>query len=364
MFDRRLVKHFDWILLLLTALVVAVGLVNLYSATSNLNNHRIFYRQAIWVGIGFGALLASLLFNYHKLEKYAYHLYGAGILLLLAVLILGETISGSTRWIIVGPVSFQPSELSKLILIVALARLLFRRQLHEPLSFADTLLPLAFMAVPFILILKEPDLGTALLLVFITASMMVFIGIKTRVFLFLAGATLFFIPLVWNFLKEYQKERIIAFIYPENDPMGSGYHILQSKIAVGSGGFIGKGYMASTQSQLNFLPEHHTDFAFSVLAEEWGFIGASLVILLFLVILIRGLSVVRSSKNMFGSLVAVGVVSMFFWQTCINIGMVSGLLPVVGIPLPFISYGGSSVVSSMLALGLLMNISMRRFLFR
>jgi rod shape determining protein RodA len=364
MFDRRLVKNFDWILLLLTVLAIAVGLVNLYSATDNMDNHRTFYRQTIWVCIGFGALLTTLLFNYHKLEKYAYHLYGFGVLLLAGVLVAGDTISGSTRWIIVGPISFQPSEISKLILIVTMARLFSHRQLHEPLGFADTLVPLAFMAIFFVLVLKEPDLGTALLLALITVSMMLFMGIKVRVLLSLTSATFFFTPLVWNLLKEYQKQRIIAFIYPENDPMGTGYHILQSKIAVGSGGFIGKGYMASTQSQLNFLPEHHTDFAFSVLAEEWGFIGASLVILLFLAILIRGLIIIRSGKNMFGSLVAVGVVSMFFWQTCINIGMVSGLLPVVGIPLPFISYGGSSVLCSMLALALLMNISMRRFLFR
>jgi len=363
MFDRRLVKNFDWVLLLLTLMLVLAGLVNLYSASSNFETRSIFYRQLSWVSMGFAILLASLFFNYHKLEKYGYHLYIFGSIALVLVLVVGHAISGSKRWIILGPVSIQPSEPSKLILIIVLARLFFRKQLHESLGFMDILPALGLMIIPFLLILKEPDLGTALMMAFITISMVLFVGVRWRVLAALAGSALFFTPLVWNLLKGYQKLRIITFIHPEKDPLGAGYHILQSKIAVGSGGFMGKGYMASTQSHLNFLPEHHTDFAFSVLAEEWGFIGAAGVLLLFLAILVWGLLVARSSKDMFGSLVALGVVSMFFWQVSINVCMATGLLPVVGIPLPFISYGGSSSISNLLALGLLMNVSMRRFMF-
>ncbi len=362
-FDRRLVKSFDWVLFLLTLGIVGVALLNLYSATSSFEGRGVFYRQILWVCIGFGLLIVSLFFNYHKLEKYAFFLYGGVLALLLLVLFMGPTISGSKRWITLGQISVQPSEATKLILIIVLARLFFRRPWSEPLTFWETFVPLAVVGAPFLLILKEPDLGTALLITFIAASMMLFVGIRWRPLASMGGAFLFFIPLVWNFLKEYQKQRITTFLHPDKDPLGAGYHILQSKIAVGSGQLAGKGYMASTQSHLHFLPEHHTDFAFSVLAEEWGFLGSLSVLLLFLAVMIWGLLIARSSRDKFGSMVAIGVVSMFFWQVCINIGMVTGLLPVVGVPLPFISYGGSSVISNMLALGLLMNVSMRRFMF-
>ena len=362
-FDRRLIKNFDWILLTLILAIIGVALVNLYSATSSFEGRGVFFRQVLWVCIGFGLLIISLFFNYHKLEKYAFFLYGGAVALLLFVLLLGPTISGSKRWITLGQISFQPSEVTKLILIIVLARLFFRRPWSEPINLWETLVLLIIIGAPFLLILKEPDLGTSLLITFIAASMILFVGIRWRPLAFMTGALLFFTPLVWNFLKEYQKQRITTFLHPDKDPLGAGYHILQSKIAVGSGQFAGKGFMASTQSHLHFLPEHHTDFAFSVLAEEWGFIGSLIVLLLFLAIMVWGLLIARSSRDKFGSMVAIGVVSMFFWQVCINIGMVTGLLPVVGVPLPFISYGGSSVISNMLALGLLMNISMRRFMF-
>ena len=361
--DRRLIKHFDWVLLLLSMMVVTVGLVNLYSATSSFGDRQIFYRQVLWVSIGFGVLLLSLFFNYHKLEKYAFHLYGLALALLATVLLIGPSIAGSRRWLLLGPVSLQPSELTKLMLILVLARLFYRRPFTSSLSFWDIVPPICLVLIPFGLVLKEPDLGTALMLGFVAASMTIFVGVRWKTLAALAGSVLFFTPLVWNFLKDYQKQRILTFLHPEQDPMGTGYHIMQSKIAVGSGQLMGKGYMESTQSHLSFLPEHHTDFAFSVLAEEWGFFGALLVILIFASIILWGLLVARSSRDMFGSLVAVGVVSMFFWHVTINIGMVTGIMPVVGVPLPFVSYGGSSIIVNMLALGLLMNVSMRRFMY-
>jgi rod shape determining protein RodA len=362
--DRRLIKDFDWVLMLLTLLVIFLGLVNLYSATVSFQGHSLFYRQVLWIGIGFLVLLISLFFNYHKLEKYAVHLYVFSILLLIMVLLVGQTISGSKRWFVVGPISFQPSEIAKLTLIIMLARIFFRRTFDSPLNLREVIIPFGIAAIPFALILKEPDLGTALTVFFIFVSMILFVGIKLRAMCTIVGAVLFFLPLVWHFLKDYQKHRIITFIRPDQDPLGAGYHILQSKIAVGSGMLFGKGYMASTQSHLNFLPEHHTDFAFSVLAEEWGFAGSLLVVFFFFAVIMWGLIIARSSRDMYGSLVAFGVVSMFFWQVIINICMVTGMLPVVGLPLPFISYGGSSAVTNLLAIGLLLNISMRRFMFK
>ena len=364
MFDRRLIKNFDWVLLLLTLAMIGVGLINLYSATSSQEGHQVFYRQLLWVCVGFGLLFVSLFFNYHRLEKYAFHFYAVGLILLTVVLFLGQTISGSKRWLVLGPLSFQPSEITKLIIIIVLARLFYQRPFKKPLGFFDLFFPALLVGVPFLLVLKEPDLGTALMIAFVAGSMILFVGVRLRTLVTMVGSVVFFTPLVWNFLKDYQKQRIITFLHPEQDPLGSGYHILQSKIAVGSGQWAGKGFMQSTQSHLHFLPEHHTDFAFSVLAEEWGFLGALITILLLLVIMLWGLLVARSSKDMFGSLVALGIVSMFFWQSVINICMVTGMLPVVGMPLPFISYGGSSIITNMLALGLLLNVSMRRFLFK
>jgi rod shape determining protein RodA len=362
--DRRLIKNFDWVLMLLTFVVICMGLINLYSATASFEGHSLFYRQVLWMCIGFSTLLISLCFNYHKLEKYAVHIYVFSVMLLILVLLVGQTVSGSKRWFIIGPVSFQPSEIAKLAFIVVLARFFFRRTFDNPLNLREVIVPFGIAAFPFLLILKEPDLGTSLSVLFIFTSMILFVGIRLRAMLTIVGTILFFTPLVWHFLKEYQKQRILTFIRPDQDPLGAGYHILQSKIAVGSGMLFGKGYMASTQSHLNFLPEHHTDFAFSVLAEEWGFFGSILVILSFFAVIIWGLVIARSSRDMFGSLVGFGVVSMFFWQVVINICMVTGMLPVVGLPLPFISYGGSSAVTNLLAIGLLMNISMRRFMFK
>ncbi|HEY5974711.1 MAG TPA: rod shape-determining protein RodA, partial [Geobacteraceae bacterium] len=232
------------------------------------------------------------------------------------------------------------------------------------LRIRDLGLPMLILGVPALLIMKQPDLGTAIMVIMVVGAVLVYVGIRWSTIAYLALAA---VPLVWTawhfFLREYQKNRILNFLDPERDPLKSGYHIIQSKIAVGSGGLAGKGYLQGTQSQLRFLPEQHTDFAFSVFAEEWGFVGCLVVVALYLVLVLWGLQVANRCSDRFGSLLAVGITAMLFWHIVINMGMVIGLFPVVGVPLPFFSYGGTSMVTSMIGVGILLNISMRRFMF-
>ena len=364
MFDRRLVKHFDWVLLIMMVLLCGIGLANLYSSTVLSMGKAVFYKQLMWFTIGFALVFLSILFNYHTLEQFALPLYGFSLLLLAATLLFGPTVSGSKRWLMLGPMTIQPSELAKLTLIIVLARIFYRKDLHVSLGFRDLILPVCVMAAPALLILKEPDLGTAIMIFFIGCSIVFFIRVRWQVVAAFSGVMLTSLPFVWKALKQYQKRRILTFFNPDWDPLGAGYHVTQSKIAVGSGRMIGKGFLSSTQSHLNFLPEHHTDFAFSVLAEEWGFLGSVLLMVLYLALIAWGLRIGRRSKDTFGALLAVGIVAMIFWPMVINIGMVTGIMPVVGIPLPLISYGGSNSISTLLGLGLLINISMRRFLFK
>ncbi len=358
--DRRLIANFDWVLLFLTLFLAAVGVINLYSATAATG---IYLKQTYWLFMGFGAMLVVILIPYHKLESAAYLLYCLNVAALAAVLIVGKTVGGSQRWLDLGPVSFQPSELMKLTLILALARYFQRREAVGGYGLRELIFPLLLTALPAALIIKQPDLGTALLLLAIVASMLIFNGIRWQTMTLMVGGVLAAVPILWNHLKPYQKQRVMTFFDPEKDPLGAGYHIIQSKIAVGSGGLWGKGFTQGTQSQLHFIPEHHTDFAFSVLAEEWGFVGGAVVLGLFALLMFWGINISFHAKERFGRMLALGVVIVFFWQTLINVGMVTGLMPVVGIPLPFISYGGSSAVVNLMSLGLLMNISMRRFIF-
>jgi rod shape determining protein RodA len=364
LFDRRLVKHFDWFLLCLVLVICGAGLANLYSATVRTEGEQVFYRQFLWVCIGLGLVMVSLFFNYHLLERVAVPLYVLTLILLIGPLLLGPVLGGSKRWIILGPVSFQPSELAKPAMVVMMARIFYRKNLNNSLGLRDLFAPFLVMALPAVLILKEPDLGTAILFVLIGLSILLFIRVRWQVTAACVSGVILSLPFLWKVLKDYQKKRILTFFNPEWDPLGAGYHVTQSKIAVGSGRLAGKGYLSSTQSHLNFLPEHHTDFAFSVLAEEWGFIGSLVVMALFLTLVLWGLNIGRRSKDLFGSLLAVGLVAILFWPVVINVGMVTGILPVVGIPLPLISYGGSNALSTLFAAGLLMNISMRRFMFK
>ncbi|CAH2030691.1 rod shape-determining protein RodA [Trichlorobacter ammonificans] len=366
MIDRRLVTNFDWTLVGLAVSICLLGIINIYSASYSYRMVGVpFYiKQLNW--LSFGLLLSLLVasIDYHILEDFSYWLYGFLILLLVAVLLVGRTSLGATRWLNLGVFSIQPSELMKIVIIITFARFFNNYHVHDGLSVRDLAFPLLLLAVPAALIMKQPDLGTAILVILIALSMAFFVGLRWST---IATFVLVTIPLVWvgwaHLLKPYQKSRVLNFIDPERARLGSGYHIIQSKIAVGSGGFWGKGYIKGTQSQLRFLPEQHTDFAFSVFAEEWGFIGVLVLIALYFSLVVWGLGIARRCNDRLGGLLAVGVTAMLFWHTIINIGMVIGLFPVVGVPLPFFSYGGTSMITSMVGIGILQSISMRRFMF-
>ena len=365
MIDRRLVQNFDWLLLALILVIAGIGLVNLYSAGYNHTPEgvtAVYIKQSYWLLVGLTILFLTLTIDYRYLERLAYPLYILSIIMLLAVMVAGKTVSGSKRWLGAGLVSFQPAELVKIAIILVLARHFHRLASEEPLYFKDIIYPLALILIPAALIAKQPDLGSAILVTLVGVSMILLVGVHWRTLLIGVLVLLGSIPAVWPFLKEYQKQRVRIFLDPERDPLGAGYHIIQSKIAVGSGQFWGKGFLQGTQSQLHFLPEQHTDFAFSVFAEEWGFVGSAILVLLYLGLSLWGLLIARNCKERFGQMLALGVTSLLFWQVFINMCMVTGLMPVVGIPLPLFSYGGSSWITTMLALGLLLNLRMRRFL--
>lgn len=358
--ERRFIANFDWVLLILTLLMAGVGVVNLYSATSNSG---VYLRQIYWLCIGGGAMVVIVAIPYQKLYSGAYLFYLLNVLALLAVLFIGKSAGGSQRWLALGPFTIQPSEVMKVTLIMAIARYCQQKDQEAPLNLKGLLVPLGLILIPAGLIMKQPDLGTALLLMAIGGCMLLFNGIRWQTLAILAmGLGAAMVP-IWQHLKPYQRQRVLTFFDPGKDPLGSGYHIIQSKIAVGSGGIWGKGFMEGTQSQLRFIPEHHTDFAFSVLAEEWGFMGSAGVVVLFALLMIWAMNVAYYSRDKFARLLTFGVMTVFFWQLVVNVGMVTGMLPVVGIPLPFISYGGSSAVVVMAGLALIMNVSMRRYTF-
>ncbi|UCE51128.1 MAG: rod shape-determining protein RodA [Desulfobacterales bacterium] len=365
MFDRRLVQYFDWGLLGLTVVIGCIGLATLYSAvTAETPSPQkvLFFKQLIWFAIAMAAMVASFMFNYKLLDRWSQPIYTICILLLICVLVFGKYVGGSKRWLILGPISIQPSELVKIAVIAVLARYYSKDAYTRGFTLRELIRPFILTMIPILLIVKQPDLGTAMLIVLIAGTMTVFVKIERRSFISLIVSSSIIIPMIWFFLKEYQKQRILVFLDPDRDPLGAGYHIIQSKIAIGSGMIGGKGFLKGTQNALSFLPEEHTDFIFSVLAEEWGFIGSIVLILLFLVLIFWGLNVAIACREPFGTILAVGITAMIFWQVFINIGMAMGLMPVVGVPLPFISYGGSSALTIAIGIGLLLNVSMRRFL--
>jgi rod shape determining protein RodA len=365
-FDRRLIEYFDWGLLGIVLILGGMGLIALYSAVSagvGSEQTVIITKQLIWYGIGMTTMIVFFTFSYKALEKYADFIYVLCICLLVSVLIFGKFVSGSQRWLILGPISIQPSEIAKLTVVIMLARHYSKFASEKGLTWRELIVPSLITAIPFLLIVKQPDLGTAMMILLIAASMTMFVKIERRTFIAMLTACIISGPMVWFFLKGYQKQRILTFLSPDRDPLGAGYHIIQSKIAIGSGMISGRGFLKGTQNALSFLPEQHTDFIFSVLAEEWGFVGSSVVILMFLFLIVWGLNIANGCRDNFGTILAVGITAMIAWQVVINIGMVMGLMPVVGVPLPFVSYGGSSIVTMMICIGILLNISMRRFQF-
>ncbi len=366
MFDRRLVHCFNWGLLGLTLIIGCLGLLGLYSAgaaDASSSGRIMFSKQIIWLCAGLALMVFSFLFNYKLLDRWGPVIYIFCILLLVAVSLFGKQVGGAQRWLMLGPVSIQPSELVKIAVIIMLSRYYAKVVTPQGINFKRLFLPLVWTLIPFVLIVKQPDLGTAILVLLIAITITLFVKIEKRTLIGLVSLGMMLIPVVWFFLKGYQKQRILTFLNPDRDPLGTGYHIIQSKIAIGSGMILGKGYLKGSQNTLSFLPEQHTDFIFSVISEEWGFVGAAVMVLLFLLLIVRGLQIANVCKDPFGTILSLGVILMLFWQVIINIGMAMGLMPVVGVPLPLVSYGGSSIMTLMICIGILLNVSMRRFMF-
>lgn len=365
MFDRRLIENFDWGFLILILLIGTVGLVILYSALSAGSDtgaiHVLFKKQMIWMGIGLVIMMICMVFDFRELDKLSLFIYIMCVGLLVSVLLFGQLGGGSRRWLVLGFIRIQPSELMKIALIISLASAYSSSISQTGLDFRRLVKPVILCSIPFLLIVNQPDLGTGLLLLLIAGTITLFVKVERRVFFTLSGICLAAVPLVWFVLKDYQKSRILTFLNPDRDPLGAGYHIIQSKIAIGSGMLTGKGFLKGTQNALSFLPEQHTDFIVSVLAEEWGLVGCSILLILYFILLFWGLNIAYNCRNLFGSILAFGITTMIFWQIFINVGMVMGLMPVVGVPLPLVSYGGSSVVTNMVGFGILLSISIRKF---
>ncbi|MDL2269533.1 rod shape-determining protein RodA [Desulfosarcina sp. OttesenSCG-928-A07] len=367
MFDRRLLQCFDWGLLFLTLAISGAGLVVLYSAImagAGAPDPLLFRKQIIWYGGGLVAMAICFTIDYKQIERFGNIIYLVSVVSLILVLFFGKYVSGARRWLYLGPFSLQPSEMAKIAVVIVLSRYYAKIISTEGLTFRDLAIPTILTAIPFLLIARQPDLGTAIIIVLISISMTLFVKIERRTFTWMGVACGVIIPLSSFFLHDYQIRRIRTFLDPTQDPLGAGYHIIQSKIAIGSGMITGKGFLMGTQNALSFLPEQHTDFIFSVLAEEWGLAGASTVMLLFLLLVVWGIRIAGHCREPFGVILSVGITAMIACQVVINIGMVMGLVPVVGVTLPFISYGGSSVVTMLMGIGLLMNVSMRRFRFQ
>ena len=366
-FIRQLVANFDWGTLLFALAITGLSVTILYSATYDRSEilTRLYLKQLSWVGLGIVAMSIALCIDYQTLCRYTYVFYGVAILGLIAVLLFGRVINGAQRWLVFGAWRFQTSELIKPALILTLARYLSeeKRQEDALLTLRELLVPLLLLGLPFLLVVKQPDLSTAMVLLAIAGTMIGVAGLQRRVIVLGLILSVSAIPIMWHRLAEYQRNRLLTLFNPQSDLLGTGYHSWQSKIAIGSGGFWGKGFRAGTQSHLNFLPEKHTDFIFAVLGEELGFMGALVLILLFSGLLLRGFIIAYRARDRLGVLLATGVVTLLSVQIFLNMGMTIGLLPILGLPLPLMSYGGSSLVTTFLCLGLLMNVRMRHFKF-
>jgi rod shape determining protein RodA len=356
--------NFDWALFLTASALAVVGVINLYSATSvsRAALSDIYIQQVYWLVLG-GILAAVVtVIDYRHYERLGYVLYGVGIVLLVLVFILGKDIRGSSRWISIGSFSFQPSEFMKLFMIIALAKYLHDDPKTEDRSLKDLLIPAALTTVPMLLILKQPDLGTALILslMFATICLLTKIRWQSLVTLLVSGGIA--LPMVWAYvLRDYQKQRILVFLNPEANILGSGWHAHHARVAIGAGGWTGQGFMRGTQNQFLFLPDQHSDFPFAVFAEDWGFLGCAVLVGLYAFLVLWSVRIAATAKDRFGAVLAVGVGSLIFWHAFFNLGMVTGILPVVGVTLPLFSAGGSSVLTVMMGIGLLMNVSMRRY---
>ena len=358
--DRRLLYNIDWVLVGSSLAITLVGVAMVYSATQSgrLADH--YLKQLVFVGAGAVALLAMALVDYRRLADRAMLLYFASALVLLYMLKFAPVKAGTQRWLVLGGFQLQPSEFVKIATAIFLAKL-FSEFRQEELGLRDIALPGAAVGFLALLIAKQPDLGTAVCLLPLLLAVAFLAGLRMRAVAVLAGALVLVAALAWPFLHDYQKTRIYTFLDPSLDPRGAGYQKIQSQIAVGSGGLVGKGFMEGSQAQLGYLPARHTDFVFSVLAEETGFVGVVIVLGLYLVVLWRMLETARLARDRLGAFVVAGYAGSFGFQVVYNVAMVAGLVPVKGLPLPLMSYGGSSVLASLMGVGLVLSVRMRRF---
>ena len=356
---RRYLDNFDWILMSSVLAVTLAGLGVIYSATVGTPTANAFYRQLLWLALGLACMLVVLSIDYHTLAEFSYVVYGSVVVLLLLTLLFGRVVNNSRSWLALGSIQIQPSELAKVATILMLAAYLGRERVHG-LGFVNFAAIAGIVGLPVLLIVRQPDLGTAITFVPLLAGTVFLAGIRVRTMVILVLIAALALPLVWGQLKPYQKERVRTFAEPTRDPKGAGYQLIQSLIAVGSGGLFGKGFLAGTQGQLQFLPEQHTDFIFAVLAEERGFLGSMILLGLYFVIIYRCIATARIARDRLGIFLAAGVVCVFAGQALLNIGVVVGLLPTTGVPLPLMSYGGSSLVTTLIGIGLVNNVWMRR----
>lgn len=366
--ERNFLNRLDLRLIPLIFCLNFIGLLNLYSAThgpNSTNVESLFIQQIIWLSAGWVIFFVFTFIDYLWINKLVWIIYILNVSALIYTDLKGKVVLGGQRWIDLHFFRYQPSETMKLCLILLLAKLLisYNSQI-KGMGIRALLPPTLLILIPFGLTAKQPDFGTAMMLIFIGGTMLFFVKIKQSILAFILVSALVAAPIVWKYgLKDYQRNRVITFISPDIDPQGKGYNSIQSRIAVGSGKFLGKGFRMGTQSQLEFLPERHTDFIYSVLSEEWGFVGSIVVLITFAFLFKVCFEIAYQARDKFGALITIGVTAYIFWHMFINIGMVIGLLPIVGVPLPLLSYGGSGMLSTMAGLGLVSSVAYRRYLF-
>jgi len=354
-------------------LIAVIGILSIYSSIYRKEGTQwqyLYQRQILWVILGLALFFLMSNMNYRRLWDATYFLYGLAILLLLLVFLLGIVRLGAQRWLKFIWFNFQPSEITKLIMVIFMARYFSAKSIDDVSLKVNKmgivrglLLPLIFVALPVGLIIEQPDLGSATIIFFVFIAMVFIAGVRFRYIMIFIALILLSLPVFWQVLRGYQKERLLVFLNPNIDPLGAGYTVIQAKIAIGSGGIFGKGWLSGTQSQLHFLPESHTDFIFATFAEEWGFLGSCLVLFLYYLLIREGILIAQRTSDKFGKLLALGISLMLGIQVFINVAMNLGLAPVVGLPLPLMSYGGSSIIVTFIALGILVNIDRTRAVF-
>jgi rod shape determining protein RodA len=356
-------KDFDWFTFLLVLLITLIGIAEIHSATHHNHQEKIYIKQLTWALIGIGMMILVISIDYHTLAENVPYIYLTAVGALLVVLVVGHTVAGTRGWLNIKGMNIgQPSEFVKISVILALSRFLGEIR-TEYLTPGDICKALGIGGIPFLLIMLQPDLGSALTLLPIIATGLYLGGLKKKWIIISLLIGCLVAGSGWYFLKPYQKDRIYTFLDPQRDPLGRGYHAIQSKIAVGSGGFWGKGWGKGSQTELGFLPERHTDFIFSVVGEELGFWGTTLVLLAYFLVLIRCIHIAQTARDRLGMHLSLGICNLLLFHLLINIGMVVGIMPITGIPLPLLSYGGSSLLATFILIGLVINVRMRRFMY-